>query len=501
MASPEYILAIDQGTTGSSAFLIGHDLQVASKGYREFTQHFPKPGWVEHDASEIWRVTLEAVQEAMKKANCGPAAIQSLGITNQRETVVVWDANTGAPAAPAIVWQDRRTASFCDELKAAGHEAIVRDRTGLLLDPYFSGSKLRWLLDQHPEWRSKIDAGELLCGTMDSFLVWKLTNGAAHVTDVSNASRTLLFSLESGTWDDALCDLLGVPQAWLPEVKPSSGALGEAHPDTALGLTCPISGIAGDQQAALFGQACYTPGSVKNTYGTGAFILMNTGDHPPPPSDGLLRTAAWKLGDAPMQYALEGSVFIAGAGIQWLRDELGIIQSASETEAMARSLDSNEDVYFVPALTGLGSPYWDPYARGLLIGLTRGTNRNHFVRAALEAMAYQSRDVIEAMKDQADMAVDVLRADGGAVANTFLMQFQSDLLGIPVEVPTVSETTALGAACLAGLATGFWNSPEEIASHWACAARYEPQMLDSERETLYSRWKEAVSRARNWSLE
>lgn len=500
MGRPEYILAIDQGTTGSTALLISHDLQVVSKGYREFTQYFPKPGWVEHDAAEIWKVTVEAVQEAMTKAACAPDTIQAVGITNQRETVVVWDSSTGIPSCPAIVWQDRRTAGFCDELKRAGHEEKVRNSTGLLLDPYFSGTKLRWLLDTHPEWRKRIQQGQLLCGTMDCWLIWNLTGGKTHATDVSNASRTLLFDLEKGNWSEDLCALLDVPMKWLPSVQPSSGILGRTHPDLCLGIDAPIAGVAGDQQAALFGQACYQPGLAKNTYGTGSFILMNAGETPPPPSQGLLRTAAWKLGDEPIQYALEGSIFIAGAGVQWLRDELGIIQHAKDTEAMATSLPSNEDVYFVPALSGLGSPYWDPYARGLLIGLTRGTNSNHFARAALEAMAYQTRDVIEAMREQAGLSFDVLRADGGAVSNRFLMQFQADILGVPVEVPTVPETTAAGAASLAGLGIGFWQNKEDLAQNWTCAARYEPRMLEDERAGLYNRWKEAVSRSRSWSL-
>ena len=498
----EYVLSIDQGTTGSTVLIFDRDANVKGRAYSEFTQHFPKPGWVEHDPEEIWTVTLGVIESALEKSGIGASALNAIGITNQRETTVLWERATGRPVARAIVWQDRRTAAFCEELKAKGFEDLIRRKTGLVIDPYFSGTKIKWLLDNIPGLRSRAERGEIAFGTIDSWLVWHLTGGAAHVTDYSNASRTLLFNINDLTWDDELLHLLDVPRAMLPEVMPSAHIYGYTDPEKFFGTQkIPVSGIAGDQQAALFGQACYGQGLAKNTYGTGSFVLMNTGNEVVRSKHNLLTTIAWKIGDEAVEYALEGAIFITGAGVQWLRDGLGIIERAAETEELASSLQSNDDVYFVPALVGLGAPHWDPYARGALLGVTRGTSRAHVVRAVLEAICYQTRDVVEAMQQDSGIALKELRCDGGASGNGFLMQFQSDILGVPVEVPEVSETTALGAAYLAGLATGYWSDRSEINAKWRLARRYTPSMDEGQRARLYRRWNMAVERAKNWARE
>jgi len=483
------ILAIDQGTTGSTCLVFDDEGRVAGRAYSEFRQHFPRPGWVEHDAAEIWEVTRRVAIEAIVDAGIQGGQLDAIGITNQRETVVAWDPNTGQPVHNALVWQDRRTAERCDELRAAGHEDLVRERTGLVLDPYFSGTKIEWLL-------RNVDAARqgAVFGTIDSWLAFKLTG--RHLTDYSNASRTLLFDIRRLAWDAELCDLLGVDPDSLPEPVRSAEVYGTT---TEFGGAVPVAGIAGDQQAALFGQACHTPGMAKNTYGTGSFVLLNTGTEAPEPGDGLLATVAWGLEDA-TSYALEAAVFVTGAAVQWLRDGLGIVREAGETEALAESLGSNDGVYFVPALTGLGSPHWDPYARGTIVGLTRGSGRAHLARAALEAIAYQTVDAVRAQEAASGTPLLELRADGGAVANHWLMQFQADVLGVPVIVPEIAETTALGAAYLAGIATGRW-SLEDVGAKWREAARYEPRMSADERETLLRGWRRAVERARSWAAD
>lgn len=496
-----YVLAIDQGTTGTTVLILDHGGAVRGRSYSEFTQHYPRPGWVEHDAGEIWDVTLRVARDALTDAGLGPGQLVAVGITNQRETTVLWDRRTGRPVAPAIVWQDRRTASLTDELRERGAEDLVRARTGLVLDPYFSGTKIRWLLDHVDGLRGRAERGELAFGTVDSWLIWKLTGGRVHATDRTNASRTMLYNIHDLRWDPQLLELLHVPEPLLPEALPSAHVYGETDPAEFLGASVPIAGVAGDQHAALFGQACYDRGLVKGTYGTGSFILMNTGRDAIPSREGLLTTIAWSLGDEPVEYALEGSVFVTGSAVQWLRDGLGIIEAAAETEGLARSLESNEGVYFVPALAGLGAPHWDPYARGTLLGMTRGTTRAHVARAALEAIAYQTRDVVEVMQRDSGMSVPELRADGGAVANGFLMQFQADLLGVPVEVPEITETTAVGAAYLAGLASGFWEGREDLQRRWKLGARYTPRVREPEREALYARWLQAVERAKGWAHE
>jgi len=494
-----YILAIDQGTTGSTVLLFDREGSIRGRAYSEFTQHYPRAGWVEHDAEELWCVTLSVVEAALNDAGANPAGIRAIGITNQRETSLLWHRADSRPAARAIVWQDRRTASLCDELRQEGLEPVWQQKTGLLIDPYFSGTKVRWMLDHLPGLRERAVNGDLAFGTIDTWLVWKLTGGACHVTDYSNASRTLLYNIRELDWDTEILARLGIPAAILPEVKPSSCVYGETDPGAFFGQRVPIAGIAGDQQAALFGQACYGEGLAKNTYGTGSFLLMNTGNQPVPSKERLLTTIAWRIGDEPVEYALEGAIFITGAAVQWLRDGLGIISCAAESEQLATAVDGNDDVYFVPALAGLGAPHWDSYARGTIVGITRGTTREHIARAALESICYQTRDVVEAMRRESGIQLKELRADGGAVANQFLMQFQSDLLGVPVEVPSVAETTALGAAYLAGLATGFWDSREELDAKWQMARRYEPRMAVSERDRLYARWQQAVERARGWA--
>jgi glycerol kinase len=499
MSKDGYILAIDQGTTGTKVVIVDHDANIRARAYSEFTQRYPQPGWVEHDAEEIWRVSLTLVNEALRSSVIEAREIQAIGITNQRETVVLWDRVSGLPVCNAIVWQDRRTASICDQLKAAGLAETFRDKTGLVIDPYFSGTKIKWLLDHDPQLRQRATRGEIAFGTVDSWLVWKLTGGRTHVTDYSNASRTLLFNINELRWDEELLALLDIPAEILPEVKPSSFVYDQSDPDVFFGRSVPVSGIAGDQQAALFGQACFEEGLAKNTYGTGSFVLMNTGNRPVRSNAGLLTTIAWGVADEPVVYALEGSVFITGAAVQWLRDGLGVIASAAETEALALSLDSNDGVFFVPALAGLGAPHWDAYARGTILGIDRGTTKAHLARAALESMCYQSRDVVAAMEQDSGTRLKELRVDGGAVGNAFLMQFQADILGVPIEVPLITETTSCGVAYLAGLAVGFWKNKEEIAATWKVAKRYEPRMGASERERLQAQWLKAVERAKGWA--
>jgi glycerol kinase len=488
------ILAIDQGTTGSTCLVFDEDAELVGRAYSEFAQHFPKPGWVEHDAQEIWDVTQRVAGEALEEAGVGAGELRAVGITNQRETVCVWDPDTGEPLHRALVWQDRRTAARCDELRRGGHEAAVRTKTGLVLDPYFSGTKIEWLLRNVDGLRERAESGRAVFGTIDSWLTFKLTG--EHVTDQSNASRTLLYDIGAGRWDDGLCDLLGVPARSLPEVRPSIGEFGTTRADALHGHCVPVAGIAGDQQAALYGQACLDPGLGKNTYGTGSFVLLNSGTAPPPAPPGLLATVAWGIGQRTV-YALEASIFVTGAAVQWLRDALGIIADAQETEALAASLESNDGVYFVPALTGLGSPHWDAYARGTIVGLTRGAGRAHLVRATLEAIAYETVDAVRAMEAASGRALTELKADGGATKNEWLMQFQADVLGVPVVVPEISETTALGAAYLAGVGAAVW-SQDRVVSGWRERARFEPRMSDDERESLLADWSRAVERARGW---
>jgi glycerol kinase len=470
------LLAIDQGTTGTTCLVVDEELRPRGRGYREVPQHFPRPGWVEHDPEELWESVLGAGHDALDDAGVAAHELTALGLTNQRETTVVWDRRTGRPVHRAIVWQDRRTAERCRELP----RDLIRDRTGLVPDPYFSATKLEWILAER-------ESSGLAFGTVDSWLLWKLTEGAVHATDVSNASRTLLFNLETLAWDPDLLALFGVPEGVLPQIVASSGVVGEAE---LFGARIPVAGVAGDQQAALFGQACFRAGQAKATYGTGSFVLVNAGTESGGAPEGLVRTVAWKLGHEPAVYALEGSVFVTGAALQWLRDGLGILGTAAESEELARSLDGNGGVYFVPALTGLGSPHWAPEARGLVSGLSRGTTREHLVRAALEAIAYQTRDVLDAVPGE----LELLRADGGGAQNGFLMQFQADVARLPVEVPAERETTALGAAALAGLAVGTWRGLEEIAATWRREARYEPHLDEDEAERLLADWRLAVRR-------
>jgi glycerol kinase len=480
------ILAIDQGTTGTTCLVFDMEGRIRGRAYSEFRQHFPQPGWVEHDANEIWEVTRRVASHALADAKADSGSIDAIGITNQRETVVGWEPETGEPIHHALVWQDRRTAARCGELREAGHEQLVRERTGLVIDPYFSGTKIEWML------RNVEGAADAVFGTVDSWLVFKLTGN--HATDFSNASRTMLFDIAELRWDTELCDLLGIDPARLPQPLPSAHVFGTT---SEFGGEIPVAGIAGDQQAALFGQACQQPGMAKNTYGTGSFVLLNAGTEMPRPAEGLLTTVAWGIGER-TEYAVEASVFVTGAAVQWLRDGLGIVAEAAETEGMAASLASNDDVYFVPALTGLGSPHWDPYARGTIVGITRGTRREHLARAALEAIAYETVDAVRAQERAAGRELSELRADGGAVANRWLMQFQADVLGVPVIVPEIAETTALGAAYLAGIGAGRWTA-EEVGEMWREAARYEPRMERAERERLLGRWSEAVERARGWA--
>ena len=489
------ILAIDQGTTGSTSLIIGENAEVIGRAYSEFPQYYPQPGWVEHDADEIWDVTLHVAREAIKSAS--DVEIAGIGITNQRETVVVWDRKTGVPVQNAIVWQDRRTAEICRRLKAAGKEEWVRERTGLVIDPYFSGTKLTWMLQNEPELRKRAEAGELAAGTIDCWLIWKLTGGRVHTTDPTNASRTLLYNIDTLSWDDELCKLFEVPRALLPEVKPSSGEFGETDGEL-FGRSIPVAGVAGDQQAALFGQGCVNPGQAKNTYGTGAFLLLNTGKERVASRHGLLTTVGCaSKGEA--AYALEGSIFIAGAAVQWLRDELKIIEKAEETDALARSLEDNGGVYFVPAFVGLGAPHWDPEARGTLVGLTRGSTRAHLARAALESMAYSTYDVLHAMISDSGLEANELAVDGGATNNDWLMQFQADVLDLPVVRPKMVECTAAGAAGLAGIAVGMWEDASEYVAVREDPVRFDPSMSAQAREDLIAGWKRAVHAAIQWA--
>lgn len=494
-----YVLALDQGTTSSRAIVFDHAGQIVAVAQQEFPQIYPQPGWVEHDPEAIWASQLATARRALDKARVEAAQLAAIGITNQRETTVVWDRDTGEPLYNAIVWQCRRTAAECDRLRAAGWTDPIRAKTGLVIDAYFSGTKLAWLLDNVPGLRAKAERGQALFGTIDSFLLWRLSGGSLHVTDVSNASRTMLFNIHTLAWDAELLAALRIPAACLPQVRPSSLLYGQADARL-LGAPVPIAGAAGDQQAALFGQACFARGQAKNTYGTGCFLLLNTGPQAVASERGLLTTVGWQLGMAgQVVYALEGSVFIAGAAIQWLRDGLGLIATASESEALARQVADTGGVYFVPAFVGLGAPYWDAYARGTIVGLTRGTDRRHLARAALEAICYQSRDVLEAMTAGTGLRLDVLRADGGAAGNDLLMQLQADLLGVPVQRPAITETTALGAAYLAGLAVGYWSNLDEIAAQWRADAEFRPAMPAEHRDALYAGWQRAVERARGWA--
>jgi glycerol kinase len=489
------ILAIDQGTTGSTCLVFDLEGELVGRAYREFSQSFPHPGWVEHDAAEIWDVTHAVAGEALADAGVGEGELAAVGITNQRETVCVWDPASGEPLHAALVWQDRRTAARCAQLREAGHEKLVRERTGLLIDPYFSATKIQWLLENVDGLAQRAREGRALFGTIDAWLVFKLTG--EYATEPSNASRTMLFDIRRGSWDAELLELFGVPARALPEVRPSIGSFGTTRPESLHGHSVPVAGIAGDQQAALFGQGCLDPGMGKNTYGTGSFLLLNTGAEPPRDPAGLLGTVAWSIGDRSV-YALEAAIFVTGAGVQWLRDALGIIGAADETEGLAASLPDNGDVYFVPALTGLGSPHWDPGARGTIVGLTRGTGRAHLARATLEAIAYQTVDAVHAMERAGAAPLRELRADGGASVNRWLMQFQADVLGVPVAVADLAEATAVGAASLAAVGSGLWTL-DHVRNRDMALTRYGPQMSEDQREGLLSRWREALQRAREWA--
>ncbi|HEY6123046.1 MAG TPA: glycerol kinase GlpK [Steroidobacteraceae bacterium] len=496
--SSKFVLALDAGTTSSRSLLFDATGKVVALAQREFTQHFPRPGWVEHDATEIWETQRATMAEVLEAARATPRDIVAVGITNQRETTVLWDRATGAPLAPAIVWQDRRTAPACEQLRAAGCEPEIAARTGLLLDPYFSATKLAWLLDQIPGARARAERGDLAFGTVDSWLLFKLTGHRRHVTDATNASRTLLFNIHTGDWDDRLLELLRVPRACLPELVDSCLDAPAAIEIDLDGVSLPVTGIAGDQQAALFGQACFVPGMAKNTYGTGCFALMNTGAAPQASRHRLLTTVAWRRG-ATTQYAIEGGVFMGGATVQWLRDGLGMITSSDEVEALAASVPDTGDVYLVPAFAGLGAPQWDAAARGAIVGLTRGTTRAHIARAALESIAFQTADLIEAMQQDAGRPLSELRVDGGAARNDLLLQFQADLLGVPVLRPVNTETTASGAAALAGLGAGLWQSQQELAALWKLEKRFEPRMTRDEAGRRRARWSQAVERSRDWA--
>jgi glycerol kinase len=488
----KYIMSLDQGTTSSRCILFDKNGSIASLAQKEFTQIYPKPGWVEHDPMEIWSSQIGVVTEAMAKINVASDNIEAIGITNQRETTVVWDKNTGIPVYNAIVWQCRRTAEICEALKLMGHDKTIKEKTGLILDAYFSGTKIKWILDNVKGARQEAEKGNLLFGTIDTWLIWNLTKGKVHVTDYSNASRTLLFNIHEMKWDEDLLEILDIPKSMLPEVKPSSFIYGYA--DTSLiGGRIPIAGAAGDQQSALFGQTCFEEGTAKNTYGTGCFMLMNTGKNIIQSNKGLLTTIAWGI-DGKVEYALEGSVFIAGAAIQWLRDELKLIETAADSEKYALSVDDTNGVYVVPAFVGLGAPYWDPYARGIITGITRGVKKEHIIRATLESLAYQTSDVLSVMQEESGITLKALKVDGGASANDFLMQFQSDILNVQVQRPKVIETTALGAAYLAGLAVGYWKTKEEISTNWAVSKIFYPDMAAGERKKLLHGWNEAVKR-------
>jgi glycerol kinase len=491
----KYILALDQGTTSSRAILFDHDGKVCTSANQEFKQYYPQPGWVEHNAEEIWQSQLSVVQRVLSTARARTQDIGAAGITNQRETVVLWDRATGKPLYHAIVWQCRRTAAMCDRIRRDGFDQTVRRKTGLVTDAYFSGTKIAWLLENVPGLRVRAERGELAAGTIDVWLIWKLSGGKVHATDASNASRTLVFNINSLQWDEDILKHLNIPGALLPQVKESSGVIAETG---IFGGRIPIAGVAGDQQASLFGHQCFAKGSAKNTYGTGLFLLMNAGEEIPKSNSGLVATVAWGR-NGKMTYALEGSVFIAGAALQWLRDEMGLIKDAAESDAMAQAVADAGGVYFVPAFVGLGAPHWDAYARGTIVGLTRGSNRNHIVRAALESIAYQTREVVEAMAKDTGARPESLRVDGGVARNEFMCQFQADILGIPVERPVTTEATALGAAYLAGLATGFWKDEKELAAQRKIAKRFEPAMAESRRNELYEGWLRAVERAKGWA--
>ena len=496
----QYIMSIDQGTTSSRAILFDKEGEIQGVAQREFKQYFPKSGWVEHDANEIWTSVLAVMAEVINENEIDPEQIKGIGITNQRETTVIWDKKTGRPIYHAIVWQSRQTQHICNELKEQGHEKTFRNKTGLLLDPYFSGTKVRWILDNVKGAREKAENGDLLFGTIDTWLVWKLSGGEAHITDYSNASRTLMYNIHELKWDDELLELLDIPKPILPEVKESSEVYAHTKDYHFFGQEVPIAGIAGDQQAALFGQACFERGDVKNTYGTGGFMLMNTGEEPVTSESGLLTTIAYGL-DGKVNYALEGSIFVSGSAIQWLRDGLRIINSAPQTENYATRVNSTDNVYFVPAFVGLGTPYWDSEARGAIFGLTRGTEKEHFIRATLESLCYQTRDVMEAMSKDSGIEVNNLRVDGGAVKNNFIMQFQADIVDTSVERPEVQETTALGAAYLAGLAVDFWEDKKDIADRWKLETEFNPEMSEETRTKLYKGWKKAVEATQVFKLE
>ncbi|GIO63399.1 glycerol kinase GlpK [Paenibacillus cineris] len=490
----KYILSLDQGTTSSRAILFNEKGEAVHTAQREITQHFPHPGWVEHNANEIWGSVLSVIASVLSESGVKPEQIAAIGITNQRETAVVWDKETGDPVYHAIVWQSRQTSGICEELKAQGLDDTIRAKTGLLIDPYFSGTKVKWILDEVEGAREKAEQGKLLFGTIDTWLIWKFTGGRAHVTDYSNASRTLMYNIYELKWDDELLEILGVPASMLPQVRPSSEVYGLTVPYHFFGTEVPIAGVAGDQQAALFGQACYSKGMAKNTYGTGCFMLMNTGETAVRSEHGLLTTLAWGI-NGKVEYALEGSIFVAGSAIQWLRDGLRMLKESKESETYAARVASTDGVYVVPAFVGLGTPYWDSDVRGAVFGLTRGTSKEHFIRATLESLAYQTKDVLSAMEADSGIELTTLRVDGGAVHNDFLMQFQSDVLGVSVERPVINETTALGAAYLAGLAVGYWKSQDDISGQWAIEREFQPVMEEKERTGLYEGWKKAVHAA------
>ena len=497
MTSPGYILAIDQGTTGTTALLVDGGGKVIWQSYQEITQIYPQAGWVEHDPSEIFNSVIDTVDDLLDATEISPRQLNSIGITNQRETTIIWERSTGKPVSNAIVWQCRRTAPLCDSLKARGLEAVVADKTGLPIDAYFPATKIRWILDNIPNGQARAERGELAFGTVDTWLLWNLTNGTIHATDVSNASRSMLYNINTLEWDTDLLDELSIPTAVLPSVLPSSTTYGYTGGNFFAGQAIPIASMAGDQHAALFGQACFKPGMSKNTYGTGSFILINTGSERVRSSHGLISTIAWDLGDG-VTYGLEGSIFSTGATVQWLRDGLQFIEESSDVEGLAASVEDNGGVYLVPAFTGLAAPHWDMYARGTIVGITRGTNRGHIARAALESTAYQTRDAVDAMQSDTGLEIPLLRVDGGGTANDLMMQFQADILGIPIERHAIAETTALGAAYLAGLATGFWRDTDEIAANWESDKRFAPSMEESQRSLLYANWQRAVGRSKNW---